>query len=1204
MMLLSAVAELFAQQPATIFWTGPLKGHVRTPNVQTLTGGTGGPSRAYSALAEMLAPRDPAKHLLLGLGSNFAWAPEATWMDRGNKSRYYWVDENLLPVPCDCRAWVDVANEKNPPCDNQNGKADLTQFDIHVAHRGRGTVPYDNVAGALKSLGYNALAVGPDDLAFGPERLRQYARLLHSKGSGPQLLAANLVITVKRDPAVRNLPKYMRNAKSYDDAGTGFPVAIPKAIYPWLPALQWAESAVGGEEITFHKALPGRPEEFEQTAAHTVVNAGNERQEIRFPAGQPAAGDSWAICLTPAEKGRKTCALFTVQYPLLAELPLPEDRKDHPSPLPSKPYFWHKHSNTVVFGIVDTDLIQQVGVRASAWISHKLEDDEIESNVAIRAAVLDPVEALKQAQARFEADHPKEAASATRILLAHMPEEKAVAVARKLNRANTASLRQLATQQKRLTSDPSKPQQQQPPADSFRLVMAVASHKAPSVPQSLTRHRAGWRAVVLTAASVDKSDPQSEIGQDYDLALHAATIVPFDHLVFLENSTNATRFNLSEPLSKDANEKFDLKMVSGALKVRISSPAKAVNQPDVNQNELNQMVLQGMMDAIGADAAILQKSGLRSQDTHFETPAQSPEAALDRFFPQGDMLIATTLTGATIKKLLDRSRSLADEEESIYAPGEQQGRSLLVRGFSKSSTSSEYEWQGEPLQDNRRYKVATSDYLAFGDSAYSDLKPDGPLFATIADTPIRPLSIEVLRAWLKAPPPSPLSDPFLYFDHLSLTPADSKVNDYEQPPAVPVSTKGQAPITTSSVSPAPVEGPPTLPPTPPSPDAPVWRLTFRSVNSFDAYHHNESSESARLSKLFGISSPQFISNPESVKWGALNRFLAERIGTRQTFFLRGEENFRADRIRNKDTNAYARTIPENLWALESGFSFRRIAYDRWAFHPLGSVRYESQLLTTLLDIPVLGGKVDSTKTSALLGKGGFRLERRLSRTPTAPAPASPPFTYGYLETGFLFGRSFGIPSEVAFVGNSPEIVCSLTTASTAGTLEKCINKNVIPQWYPGAIVDDAVDPTLLKQLLAKAPRDANGALLNQQFLRGTNRPRAGIFLDMRLVRPLWHRATPVPWSLVIENRGQLLFGFSGDISTDARYFDTQSFGLQLPILGNLKLLPKMDLLFFRNQVQGATLTGRRFSLSLEYNFERNGRVGWKKALQSPAIAEW
>jgi hypothetical protein len=83
-----------------------------------------------------------------------------------------------------------------------------------------------------------------------------------------------------------------------------------------------------------------------------------------------------------------------------------------------------------------------------------------------------------------------------------------------------------------------------------------------------------------------------------------------------------------------------------------------------------------------------------------------------------------------------------------------------------------------------------------------------------------------------------------------------------------------------------------------------------------------------------------------------------------------------------------------------------------------------------------------------------------------------------------------------------------------------------------------------------------------------------------------------------------LFGFSGDISTDARYFDTQSFGLQLPILGNLKLLPKMDLLFFRNQVQGATLTGRRFSLSLEYNFERNGRVGWKKALQSPAIAEW
>lgn len=868
--------------------------------------------------------------------------------------------------------------------------------------------------------------------------------------------------------------------------------------------------------------------------------------------------------------------------------------------MPSKPYFWHAPSQTVVFGIVDTDLIQQVGVRASAWISHNLDDDEIESNVAIRAAVLDPVEALKQAQARFEADYPADAPHATRILLAHMPEERAVAVARRLNRANTASLRQLATQQKRLTAAPRESGKVTVPADSFHLIMAVASHKAPSVPQSLTRPRDGWRAVVLTAASVEKSDPQGEIGQDYDLAIHAATIVPFDHLVFLENSTNATRFHLTEPLSKDANEKFDLKMVSGALKVRISSPAKAVNQPDVNQNEINQMVLQGMMDAIGADAAILQKSGLRSQDTHFETVAQSPEEALDRFFPQGDMLIATTLTGATIKKLLDRSRSLADEEDSIYAPGEQLGRSLLVRGFSKSSTSSEYEWQGEPLQDNRRYKVATSDYLAFGDSAYSDLKPDGPLFAAIRDTPIRPLSQEVLRAWQKGDPAPPLSDPFLYFDHLALTPADSKVNDYEQPPAVPVSPKDQAPITTSSVSPAPVEGPATLPPTPPSPDAPVWRLTFRSVNSLDTYHHNESNEPSRISKLTSITSPQFISNPESVKWGALNRFLLERLGPGRTFFLRGEENFRADRIRGKD-NVYTKSTPENLWGLETGVTFRKVAYDRWLLRPLATARYESQLLRPLLDLPVIGGKVDSAKTSSLLAKAGFRLERRLSRTPTAPAPANPPFAYGYLEAGVLLGRTFGIPSAVTFTSVAPNLTCSLTTASSAGTLENCINKNLIPQLFPSAMDGAVINLERLKPLLLTA---AEGALLKQQFVESANRPRRGLFLDMRVVRPLWRRASPAPWSLLIENRGQLLFSASGDISTDTRYVDTQTFGLQLPILGNLKLVPKFDLLLFRNQVQGASLTGRRFSLSLEYNFERNGRVGWKHALQAPAIAEW
>lgn len=188
-----------------LFYTSQLFGYFREPDLQPrskLEGcaawandpnlkqyPTGGPSLAAKIFRELWDDiSDPGK-ILVGTGDNLApvlWArqfdPNQSMNDNEAKGKR--TAKELFTWDTDKKEWV--------PNDRLPGRL------LDLLKHGKGTIPTDNAVCFLRHAGYAAVVPGKYDFYFGPDRLRELARLLASETEGAyrpvQMLGANLVI--------------------------------------------------------------------------------------------------------------------------------------------------------------------------------------------------------------------------------------------------------------------------------------------------------------------------------------------------------------------------------------------------------------------------------------------------------------------------------------------------------------------------------------------------------------------------------------------------------------------------------------------------------------------------------------------------------------------------------------------------------------------------------------------------------------------------------------------------------------------------------------------------------------------------------------------------------------------------------------------------------------------------------------------------
>src|ERR1043165_8337055 len=428
--LLIVASATFAQKdkptpPPPIIYTGKLIGYFRSPSLQT-SEQIGCPSKdspttrenASNAAAVVLGTNLPENRILLGTGDNFSPQFEArTFSPAPKQSSSGAPADRFPPAQKELYSWFE---EQNRWVFYTEVKKFTTLQDR--IQRGINTIPSDNVACYLVAAGYDAVVPGKHDFYFGPERLRQLARFMADKqapGSNPvQMLGANLVIK----SSLINPPEVAADNKTLTDLRTTLDHLSKQDAYV-CPAEK------GRNDIKVDSTCKLNPANrtFRIIGDTVVADLGfdlpDDDRYILATAKKYAPAKHYGLALQsnpPANSPAKTCAdkdvsciRFSTRYPFFH---FGDSTNNNHDP---KPFVYLANKNAAIFGVVDPDLDEQVGVLNFSWKNVYQESSTVVS-------VEDPVEALQTQLDFFNRTHPQ--FNGIKILLAQMSPEHARAL--------------------------------------------------------------------------------------------------------------------------------------------------------------------------------------------------------------------------------------------------------------------------------------------------------------------------------------------------------------------------------------------------------------------------------------------------------------------------------------------------------------------------------------------------------------------------------------------------------------------------------------------------------------------------------------------------------------------------------------------------------------------------------------------------------
>jgi hypothetical protein len=1241
-----------AQAPLTVVYTGRTLGYFRYPEQQSRLNfdhcvddpsTMSPPTRDFAAA---LRAQSKDAQILVGMGDNFAMDLESrTFLDKTASG----VDRQ----PKDLWTW-DYLTSHQWLHDNDN-EVVHGRLGASLA-AGYGTIPADNVGCFIRFAKYDAIVPGNADFYYGPERLRMLARFLMSDGQGSAfpkvaMLASNLAVITTVPGANPPIPDYQRERGPLGNQTLNYQVVqkqnggeptiqadLPAAVLPYLRkitihnAFDVLDPNHGNRRVVLQNELDGarfntRPQtpgpnatvvldypgassrtlsvkyrfdtvEFCPAVAGlrdpyrldlqhcvqlkidrdaTAAAAGQLNNDLYYTAeAQILQPDTdWGVCMrwkNPPKGQLPICQLFSVhapflQYPTDAAISIP-------------PYVVKESGGNkiAIFGVVDPAVGLSIGRLNYAWLNKNSKYDS-------QVEVLDPAMALNQLMQECNAH--QDCKNARKVLLAHMPNAAAANLV-----ANIGFLFDLVISEtddahetgnieisKQIVEQPERGTDGRPPA----LVTPGSVYNA-SVPGKIT--------LIVQRATIRRPP-------DCITGLCSGKWE-------LTNQTTASDYVFHRPSGGAMTLREAARAALLKDGVKPSSDESDSSEFWTTQQILERLALLEMQKTLHTDLALMQGRDVFEAKRNGEltiTPETLKEA-IDRVYWKNDYALSLPVTGAMLTSLLKKSAAIAAAENNSVNIDLEKGRALVPVGVFQELATKGIIVNSQTIQDGALYSAAVTDYLAFGDTGYTEfLTPAVPPPLRPRDfRNLNPIANIVCRAIQKA-----LVSTNPDFARTDCGPEQLRAGDYED-------ISKQAPFDATSGytawrqfvawavpswqyqrSYSLYEGANQAERT--SQQKPRFSITVEKTdlsaslnlhqNTLQAINAPPGAQVASIdlqaAKFAGNPISQ-LTAPDSFSLHYDNRTRLRWSGRRFDFFAMDDLSYFGSKTQDTPyTPNYIRSLSSNTLGLEGGALMRLFPRLKQAadLKLLVSERLDTQLISPLLGLPLKDAQRSTylrnlNRTYRALTKAGFRLEDSRS----------------WIEAGVEGGGNFGLPSEYKF-GNQ---VCP------AGTGEDYHNAvyasppvpSAGPAYYPG---DQSLLDCVSYYSYAAAP-SATAAPLGSPYLPPLSTPtifaysplsiykvdrtELGIFVNFSVNVPL---PFSTKLSYLLENKGNLFANGHNDVATDIHYFDQLSNSLLIAARGNLSIKPEFDIFAYSSKVNGYRMVTYQALVNLSYAFD-------------------
>ncbi len=793
-----------------IYYTGDLFGYFRWPDLQDntmkacpsgVTAKADVPSDAAAEFFQLMAHR-PAESILVGMGNNFAPELYARVMpDRLCKSAFGWPTKDEFLWDYEQGKWLFDLTDDARKGENCKPAKEALDHLLSELETGQGRIPMDNVGCFLSRAGYTAVVPGKHDFYFGPQYLRHAARFLAtldgSNNLSPvQMLGANLVIQTAVENAAPRIPYRDRPHPWYSDnaAGMSFELSDGDMVFPWKQTLQVKKVPADAEVRLCEGTKAGNPDRMEDREHCTRLETQACDKYAIPPAADGAsrlkADTDYALCVfsSPSKAGsheRPYCVRFGVYAPFFL----------YPNPLPAPGRGWTKNAakdrdggyydprpylvmhrpggDVAIFGVVDPELTSHIGMLNYAW-------ENTQKAYTTEVRVVDPVVALGQLLEYFDAEHPD--FKGEMILLAQMPAHMARRIATAMRGRFNLIIAQADKDEATVEED---------------TTVTLSAGSAPSSDACHPPERNAHTFVVVPAPYYQPTEKQPAGGKELRLRVASAELSTKE--VSPEADAQSKRRSINYSLHNKINARFDQKISLPPLNLfrdvpdftrqvaeiippadRLSAEAFAGDK-DGGLKLFQFLTLELMQREKRADVAMLQKRDFFSPLLNAAPNEETLQETLDRIFWKGDFLLKLMVRGETLKSVLNESKRFDSEDSAPLSLPHEKQRGLVYVGVLYDQATQKYFINGEPLDENRIYSVATSDYVALGDTGYSELRrpPVGQAWRPGNREVFRPIGDLVCEHFLERPEfqhahcEHTIIDATEYFDRLNHAPFDS-----------------------------------------------------------------------------------------------------------------------------------------------------------------------------------------------------------------------------------------------------------------------------------------------------------------------------------------------------------------------------------------------------------------------------------------------
>jgi len=562
------------------------------------------------------------------------------------------------------------------------------------------------------------------------------------------------------------------------------------------------------------------------------------------------------------------------------------------------------------------------------------------------------------------------------------------------------------------------------------------------------------------------------------------------------------------------------------------------------EKALSEFVLSAMQQKTGADVTILQK-----RDFYWEAASQlsgaNLQTILDGILWKGDFLTVQAILGSTLTQALKESKGFDQRDQDNLSLDLEKGRGLIELGISESSIPGEYTINDAPLDPGRLYTVATTDYIALGDTGYPELAVPAGTKAfdpQYSKTDLQYISSavceQVLGAVTSGSNCNPLVQPEAYFDELAnMRPADLRPRhaEYRQfrdwffhsrrkPPAVGVREKAVQ-------------------------ERPIWSLNLEKLSlGYGALYHKFSETD--LNNFFGGVQNSDATSPRYISWN-----LDEK-----TSFTKSNSAF--DAFASQDLTYIGKFTAQQSGPSKPNQQANRMEFDTGSYFHTGGNRaiphfdiatvlhLETQFATPITQLKVTPANpadphdntlnIEVGRTWTLLGRVGPRWHNRRS----------------YIEGGIEGGRDLNAITAFQFVNQQGATIGPPCILAANNPLQTCVKGN------PAIDTNSRVD------------------------VQRAGRLRTGIFWHGLLDVPIIPKVTES-----LENEGDFFFNSSGDNSTDTRLRHLMTNKITFQVFPSLSFSPTYQLFLFRNKVDDHFLWQQQATITIDFSFNlTNWRV--------------